>query len=122
MQIIFLANIAVAGAVGIVSLLAPATSARTVFQSTVQASHAVTLTGGFWTAIAILSVLGLFFPMQMSAVLLVQLLYKGLWLLRVAFPAMLRGALSEIPGGMSLFFLIWVAVIPFVYPWKSLLH
>jgi len=119
-QILFLANIIVAGIVGILSLGFPAIAARTVFQSTADSSPAMTITGAFWTAIAVLSAVGFFFPIQLSAVLLVQLLYKGFWLAVVALPAVLRGETSRLPAGIAVFFLIWVLVIPLVYPWRMI--
>jgi hypothetical protein len=40
-----------------------------------------TILGSLWTAILIGSVLGLFWPVTMSPLLLVQVIYKTLWLL-----------------------------------------
>jgi len=120
MQIIFLANVLVAGTVGFLSLCLPELAARTIFQSTAVSSPAMTITGAFWSSIAVLSAMGFFFPAQFSAVLLVQLLYKGLWLALVALPAVLRGEARLLPGGITFFFLVWVVVIPLVYPWQLL--
>jgi len=66
----------------------------------------------------ILSILGLFFPIKMSPVLLLQLIYKSSWLLFAALPAMMQG--NPFPKSMAIFFLIWVLVLPFVIPWKVL--
>jgi len=67
-------------------------------------------------AIAILSVLGLWKPIVFSSVLLLQLIYKGTWLLSVAIPALRNG--SDFPKAMALFFVVWVVVLPFLIPWK----
>jgi len=45
-------------------------------------------TGGLW----IMSFFGLRYPLQMLPVLLIQLVYKGLWLLAVALPRWAAGA------------------------------
>jgi len=47
------------------------------------------------------SVLGLFFPISMSALLLVQVIYKTLWLLVNAMPLMLNKRSNEVPWGIS---------------------
>ena len=47
------------------------------------------------------SVLGLFFPISMSALLLVQVIYKTLWLLVNAMPLMLNQRSNEVPWGIS---------------------
>jgi len=45
--------------------------------------------------------LGLFFPISMSALLLVQVIYKTLWLLVNAMPLMLNKRSNEVPWGIS---------------------
>ena len=40
-----------------------------------------TILGSLWTAILIGSVSGLLFPVQMSPLLLIQVIYKTLWLI-----------------------------------------
>ena len=54
--------------------------------------------------------------------LVAQLLYKAGWLMVVAAPAYLAGRGSEMPGGITAFFLAWVIVLPFVIPWGALLR
>ncbi len=44
------------------------------------------LVGSLWTAILVLSVLGLFAPERYAPVLLLQLVYKSIWLLVYAAP------------------------------------
>jgi len=117
-QVVFAANVVVAGLVGVLSLWWPEVAARTVFQSTAGASPAMTIAGAFWTSIALLSLAGCFFPAQLSAVLLVQLFYKGLWLAAVAVPALVRGEAGSLPMGIAVFFAVWVVVIPLAYPWR----
>jgi len=57
-----------------------------------------TILGSLWTAILIGSILGLFFPATMSPLLLIQVLYKTLWLLVFVVPR-LRTAQQRSPVG-----------------------
>jgi len=79
-----------------------------------------TILGSLWTAILIGSVLGLFFPITMSALLLIQVIYKTLWLLVYAMPRMLKQRSKEVPRGIALTFLVIVVSYPWVIPWGQL--
>lgn len=113
----YLANIFVAGWISITSLFFPKTAAATVFQNAYQPTEVMRLVGCLWLAIALLSVLGLWKPLTFSPVLLVQLIYKSLWLLVVALPALLSG--QPFPKAMAVFFAVWVVVLPAVIPWRE---
>jgi len=119
MRFVYLANIIVAGWIGISSILFPSYAAKTIFSSAYTVTPVIQLTGALWFAIAILSVFGLFYPIQFSSVLLLQLIYKSCWLLFVCLPAIQNN--KPYPGGMAVFFIIWVLILPFVIPWKHLL-
>lgn len=116
LKIIYGANIVVAGWVGLSALFFSKSATTTVFGDAYAISEYMKLVGSLWLAIAILSVFGLFKPIVFCPVLLIQLIYKGIWLLIVALPALISG--NDFPKGMALFFLIWVIVLPFVIPWK----
>lgn len=79
-----------------------------------------TILGSLWTAILIGSVLGLFVPITMSALLLIQVIYKTLWLLVYAMPRMLKQRSKEVPWGIALTFLVIVVSYPWVIPWGQL--
>ncbi|MEM9364241.1 MAG: hypothetical protein AAGA43_16485 [Bacteroidota bacterium] len=117
LQLVYIANIFVAGWISITSLFNPKRAVSSIFQNTVEYSEVIRLVGCLWGAIFILSVLGVFYPKKMALVLLFQLIYKGSWLLLVALPAVLEK--KPYPTGMALFFLIWCVVLPFVIPWRS---
>jgi hypothetical protein len=117
-KLVYIANIIVAGWISISSLFYPKTAQITVFEQNFAYSEAIRLVGALWFAIFILSILGLFFPEKMSLVLLFQLIYKSSWLIFAAFPAMLHQ--QPYPKGMAVVFLIWVLVLPFVIPWKTI--
>ena len=118
MKLVYAANVLVAGWISISSVFFPKTAQQTIFSGAFAYSEAIRLVGTLWGAIFILSVLGLFYPRQMSLVLLFQLIYKSSWLIFVAVPAMYHG--TPYPKGMALFFVIWIIVLPFVIPWKYL--
>ena len=79
------------------------------------------LVGSLWTAILVLSVLGLFAPERYAPVLLLQLVYKSIWLLVYAAPRILRREYASIPWGITVSFAAIVVVWPFIIPWSALL-
>jgi hypothetical protein len=117
LKIIYIANIIVAGWISITSISSPQKAAATVFQHAYQPTEVMQLVGCLWLAIAVLSIFGLWRPISFSPILLVQLIYKGTWLLVVALPAIRNN--QPYPSGMALFFLIWVLTLPFVIPWSE---
>lgn len=117
LKIIYIANILVAGWISITSIFNPITASATIFQNAYSSSDHIRLIGCLWLSIAVISVLGLFKPVTFAPILLVQLIYKGTWLLAVALPAETQK--KPYPNGMALFFLVWVIVLPFVIPWKE---
>ena len=118
LKIVYIANIIVAGWISITSVFNPKKAALTVFQNAYQPTEVIRLVGCLWLSIAILSIFGLWRPISFSPVFLVQLIYKGTWLLVVALPAIRNN--QPYPSGMALFFLIWVLVLPFVIPWSAM--
>jgi hypothetical protein len=117
MKLVYIANIIVAGSIGISSLVSPKLSAATIFQHAYPTTDTIKLVGCLWLAIALLSVFGLWRPLLFSPVLLLQLIYKGTWLLAVAAPAIKNN--QNYPSGMAVFFLVWVVALPFVIPWAT---
>jgi hypothetical protein len=117
LYIIYIANIIVAGWISITALFYPKTAATTVFQNAYAPTEVIRLVGCLWLSIAILSILGLFRPIVFSPILLVQLIYKGMWLVVVAYPAVKNN--QPYPSGMAAFFVVWVIVLPFIIPWSE---
>lgn len=116
-KLVYTANIILAGYIGITSLFFPKFSAVIIFQNSYPTSDIIRLVGCLWLAIAVVSMLGLWRPLIFSPVLLLQLIYKGCWLLIVAIPAIKNN--QAYPSGMATFFLVWVLVLPFVIPWSE---
>lgn len=117
LKVVYLANILVAGWISITAIFFPERALVSIFEGTYEKSALVQLVGCLWLSIAILSVLGLWRPISFSPILLVQLIYKGTWLLVVALPAIRQK--EAYPSGMAVFFLVWVLVLPFVIPWSE---
>lgn len=80
------------------------------------------LVGALWTAIFIGSALGLRAPLQYAPLLLMQIIYKTLWLAVYAAPRLLRRQTAQIPSGIALCFIAIVLVYPLVLPWQELLR
>jgi hypothetical protein len=79
------------------------------------------LVGALWLAILVLSILGLFHPLRYSAVLLLQLIYKSVWLGVYVVPRLYRRELAAVPWGITSCFALIVIVWPFLIPWACLL-
>lgn len=120
MKVMYLANVVVAGAISVSSLFYPKIAQRTVFTEAFEYSEAIRLVGALWLAIFLLSIIGFFYPKQMSLILVFQLIYKSSWLLFAALPAILNN--QPFPKSMALFFVVWVLLLPCVIPWKSILN
>jgi hypothetical protein len=117
----YLFNILVLIPVGLLTLFGGATGLRWVFQNKFTESEGIrTILGSLWTAILLGSILGLIFPVQMSPLLLIQVIYKSLWLLAFVLPLLLKGRSSEVPWGIAVTFLVIVVSYPWVIPWREL--
>ena len=117
LKLIYIANIMVAGWISISSIFFSKTAVTSVFSNAYSHSEVIKLVGCLWGAIAILSILGMWRPLTFSPLLLLQLIYKGGWLLLVALPAIKNN--TPYPSGMAGFFLVWCLILPFVIPWTE---
>lgn len=118
LRLIYIANIIVAGWISISSLFFPAFATVYVFANAYAETEVMRLVGCLWLGIAVLSALGLRWPLKFVPVLLLQLVYKGTWLLVVALPAFLAN--KPFPGYMALFFMVWLLFLPIAIPWRRL--
>lgn len=78
----------------------------------------------FWGALALLAAIGLRYPLQMVPLLLVQLVYKAIWLLAVALPLWSAGGAfdAEMAGftrAMAIGIVVDLIVIPWGYMWAN---
>ena len=113
-------NVLVLIPIGLVTLLGGERGGRLACQGKFPESAGFrTILGSLWTAILIGSVLGTFYPVPMSPLLLIQVIYKTLWLLVFVLPRLLGGRSQELPWGISLTFLVIVVSYPWVIPWAQ---
>jgi len=70
-----------------------------------------------WTAFATLAGLGIIHPLKMLPILLLEIFYKVLWLILVAYPLWSKGKLAGSPAeGITSAFL-WVILPIIAVPW-----
>ena len=113
----YIFNIFVLVPVGLLTLLGGERGGQLACQGKFPESEGFrTILGSLWTAILVGSALGLFFPVPMSPLLLIQVIYKTLWLLVFVLPRLLNGRTNEVPSGIALVFLVIVLSYPWVIP------
>ncbi len=69
----------------------------------------------FWAALAVLSALGIRYPLAMLPVIFMQLFYKVFWLLAVFLPLRSQGRATDLTAGFLIGVLLDVIVIPWPY-------
>ena len=117
----YIFNILVLIPVGLLTLLGGERGGQLACQKKFPESEGFrTILGSLWTAILLGSILGLVFPVQMSSLLLVQVIYKSLWLLVFVKPRLSKEKFNEVPSGIALVFLVIVLSYPWVIPWWQL--
>jgi hypothetical protein len=117
----YIFNIIVLIPVGLLTLLGGERGGQLACQSKFSESEGFrTILGSLWTSILIGSVLGLFWPVTMAPLLLIQVIYKTLWMVVFVLPRLLKGRSHEVPWGISLTFLVIVVSYPWVIPWGQL--
>lgn len=71
-----------------------------------------------WTAFATLAGLGIVHPLRMLPILLLEIFYKILWLILVAYPLWSKGTLAGSPAEGTTSAFLWV-ILPIVsVPWR----
>ncbi len=78
------------------------------------------LIGVMWAALMTTATTGLVYPVAMAPVLIVQLIYKCLWLLLFALPRWLGGRSAEVPWRVAALFAAYVGTYPWVIPWSQI--
>jgi hypothetical protein len=70
-----------------------------------------------WTAFATLAGLGIFRPLKMLPILLLEIFYKVLWLIIVAYPLWVTGKLAGSPAEGTTSAFLWVILPIVAVPW-----
>src|SRR5271165_7105296 len=98
----YIFNIVVLIPVGLTTSFGGEAGRRLVFQGKLPEGAGIrTISGSFWTLIVIGSVIGLFHPVSMSPVLLIQVIYNSLWLVVFVLPLVVRGQGNAVPWGVA---------------------
>lgn len=118
----YIFNIVVLIPVGLTMPFGRASGKRLVFQGKLPESAEMrTISASAWTVILIGSVIGLFHPVSMSPVLLIQVIYNSLWLVVFVLPLLVRGRFCEVNWGIAGTFLFIILTYPWVIPWGKVL-
>lgn len=88
---------------------------QSVFQGRIEDSEGLRLlVASLWSAILIGSVAGLWWPRFFAPLILMQIIYKALWLCLFVVPLGIRSGGNAIPAGISSVFLAIVLTYPFL--------
>ena len=79
-------------------------------------------TGALLSGLAILCVWGLRYPLQMLPLLIFELIWKAFWLLAIAYPLWLNGAITPAVQETVVACLAGVVLTPLVLPWRYIAH
>ena len=71
-----------------------------------------------WASYSVLSVLGIIHPLKMLPLVLLEILYKVLWLVVVAYPLWSTNQLTGSPAEEMTYAFSWVALAIIAVPWK----
>ena len=71
----------------------------------------------FWAALSILGILGIRYPLQMVPVLILQFLYKAVWLLFVGLPLRSGGHFAPEAAGVAFAMITGLVLDLLVIPW-----
>ncbi|MEM1294495.1 MAG: hypothetical protein AAGH89_03960 [Verrucomicrobiota bacterium] len=114
----YLANILILVPVAF-STLRSESSAGTVFEEKFPMDSPLRLlVGALWFGILVCSVIGLFRPNQMVAILILQVVYKATFLVLYIVPVWRTDGFHSVPAGITICFLAIVLIWPFLL-WKS---
>ena len=78
------------------------------------------LLGTLWMSIAVGSIVGLMLPIVCAPVLVLQWIYKSLWLIAFAGPRWWNGSRAEVPNRLAGIFVAYVLAYPWIIPWSQL--
>ncbi|WP_147328138.1 MULTISPECIES: hypothetical protein [unclassified Duganella] len=79
-------------------------------------------TAALLSGLAILCLWGLRYPLQMLPLLIFELVWKTLWLLAIALPLWLGGAMTPGVEGTAFACLVAIVLTPLVLPWRHIAH
>lgn len=72
------------------------------------------LVAALWTGILLASAVGLLLPKPLIGILVLQVIYKALWLCFFAAPLIIAGRYSDVPWGMAGIFFTIIILWPII--------
>ncbi|MGB7295206.1 MAG: hypothetical protein WBC70_06405 [Candidatus Aminicenantales bacterium] len=122
LKAMYVYTLVVSGGVGLGMILLPNTS-QSILRLPPQDPVMLGLGGSLFLALGLVSILGLRSPLKFTPVLLLELVYKPLWLVAVALPLFLKGQFPFYVVFMSAVFVTFIIgnliAIPFSYVFKK---
>lgn len=119
LRILFALDVIGAGVPGLLILAAPQVLSGWFFAESSAGGPDGKLLGCVWLALSACALQGVFRPLTFSPLLLMQLVYKSIWLLAIALPAALSGqSVSLVP---VIVFTAWVVAVGAALPWRTIL-
>jgi hypothetical protein len=71
-----------------------------------------------WASYSLLAVLGILQPLKLLPLVLLEIIYKSIWLLMVAYPLWIKGELVGSPAEEMTYAFLWVALPLLAMPWR----
>jgi len=71
-----------------------------------------------WASYSVLSIIGIIRPLKMLPIVLLEILYKVLWLVLVAYPLWSTNQLIGSPAEKMTYTFLWVVLPIIAMPWK----
>jgi len=119
LRILYLATVIGVGGAGAVVLFAPRLADRRLFFGAVTIDAYTRIIGAFWLGLGIVAALGLVHPRALTAVLLVQMVYKAIWLGAGAAPALISGKRDTGLLLLTVLYILWALAILLLFPFAA---
>lgn len=71
-----------------------------------------------WASYSVLAIPGIFYPLKMLPLVMLEILYKLIWLVVVAYPLWSEGTLHGSAANEMTYAFLWVALPIAAMPWK----
>ncbi len=122
MKVLFFANILWAGVPGLLITFFPKFAQSQMLPHMVgsvpQDMMTVRILSSIWLAVGLVSLFGLFNPLPVAGVFVVQTIYKVVWIGVAVLPALLQGETRALP--LAIGFVIMIVGFAFAIPWSYL--
>jgi hypothetical protein len=121
LKILYGAAVMGAGLVGFITVFAPRVASKYIFAGDIQVDTYTRILGSLWLAIGAIAILGIIAPVTFIPILLMQLIYKSVWLIFIAYPAIILGKRETGLLFFTALFTIWVIALVALTPFNAVL-